>query len=166
MILFVPFSVLAIGFLEATSGVIVVASLNSLSSTVGVEEELPAPPPSASPVYQVLNRNDPNDVFAFDWIGVNTVGQPDKIVRVAFFFDRDSNSDQREVVAFDRELTSAGTLEFLIRDVLRSVTPGRFRLKCQLKSETGLWSAFSNDIFIEIPGSPSGATGLRFEARP
>ena len=122
---------------------------------LGTLEDLPAPAPA--PVYVLCDKQDPDDVFAFDWRGVDTGGQPVEVDRTVYRFRREG-TDDRIVVAIPGQV-AAGTTEHRLADVLATIEPGRYSAAVQLRSVGGLWGAFSGNLLIEVVDGTPPATG-------
>lgn len=117
--------------------------------------------------YVKVSKSDPDDVFAFDWSGLDQDGEPTIVLRGAFAFwehPPSATNPTPKIVAIPGDVV-AGPNKYLVRDVLAEIQGGRYRVIVQLFN--GQWSRFSNEILVEvISPAPAAATGFTIEERP
>lgn len=135
--------------------------------------------PVQEPVFVVVDKLNADDVFAWDWPGLDLDGNPVAVDRLAYVFasvvEGPIAVPERQVSALNGSV-SAGITTHRVADILVAVPPGRYRLYVQLRSADGLWGQFSPELLIEVVSgggapappprrAPAPPTGLRHEKR-
>jgi len=139
-------------------GLVLFAPLWLAPLAIGIAlDEGPVLPPE--PVYVSFDKANPAEgPFAFDWVGLDSVGARAVVNHTAFKFVLENPDvpvlpDVPPLWARIDGPVVAGTNEFAASRVLEGVGPGKYRVRVQLLSEDGLWSGFSNDFRIEVVDS-------------
>ena len=120
-------------------------------------------------VYIPVDKNDPNDTFAFDWEGKDVSGKPIELEIAEFILrPRPEPSPPPTPIRLPTSgMIKVGTNEYLVRQVLATVPLGRYQLNVRAKGLNGLFSNEGNDVFIEILSkNPAALLRLRHVAKP